>query len=94
MADAPQVRNNENESRFETEVDGKMSFVEYKKAPGRIVLVHTEVPSELSGRGIAQSMVTTALDYARKNKLSVVPLCKYVRAYIEKHPEYQDLVAG
>ena len=86
------VSNNEGESRFETTVDGQLSMVEYEASPGKIVLTHTEVPRALSGRGIAQKMVTHALDHARKNKLKVVPQCAYVMSYIEKHPEYKDLV--
>jgi predicted GNAT family acetyltransferase len=89
-----QIRNNETESRFESEVDGKLSFIEYKLAPHRIIFVHTEVPEELAGRGIAQEMAKTALDHARQNKLHVVALCSYVAAYIKRHPEYQDLVAN
>lgn len=87
------VSNNERESRFEANVDGKLSMVEYKTQPGKIIFTHTEVPRELGGRGIAQKMVATALDYARDKKLKVVPLCKYVAGYIDKHPEYSDLVA-
>lgn len=89
-----QIRNNEAESRFEYESDGKLAVVEYKTAPGQITFVHTEVPKELSGQGIAQKLVTTALDHARSKKLRVVPLCSYVATYIERHPEYRDLVAG
>jgi uncharacterized protein len=91
--DSP-VRNNEGESRFECDVDGKLSVVEYMASPGKIVFTHTEVPEALAGRGIAQKMVTAALDHARANHLRVVPLCKYVAAFIKKHPEYQDLVSN
>ena len=89
-----QIRNNEAESRFESEVDGKLSFIEYKLAPHRIIFVHTEVPEELAGRGIAQELAKTALDHARQNKLHVVAICSYVAAYIKRHPEYQDLVSN
>lgn len=89
-----QIRNNESESRFEYESDGKLAVVEYETAPGKITFVHTEVPNELSGQGIAQKLVTTALDHARSRKLRVVALCSYVATYIERHPEYRDLVAG
>ena len=88
-----QIRNNESESQFEYEADGKLAVVEYKVAPGKIILTHTEVPKELAGQGIAQKLVTTALDHARSKKLRVVPLCSYVATFIERHPEYRDLVA-
>ena len=84
MAGALQIRNNESESRFECDVDGKLSVVEYQMAPDKIIFTHTEVPSELSGRGIAQKMVTAALDHA---------LCSYVASYIERQPQYRELVS-
>jgi predicted GNAT family acetyltransferase len=91
--DAIQVSNNESESRFEARVGDKVGMVEYETRPGAIVLTHTEVPPELGGRGIAQALVKTALDHARAQGLKVVPLCSYAASYIERHPEYRDLVS-
>ena len=91
--DTIRVSNNESESRFEVEVDGRVGMVEYRSQPGVLVLTHTEVPPELGGRGIAQALVKTALDHARSKKLKVVPLCSYVAKYIERNPEYGDLVS-
>lgn len=88
------IRNNENESRFETTVDGHTAFSEYElEEPNRIVFTHTLVPDELSGRGIAGEIVKYALENARERKLTVVPQCPYVAAYIKRHPEYEDLLA-
>jgi len=87
------VSNNEAKSRFQYEEDGKLSRIDYTMRNGALVLTHTEVPQELSGRGIAQKLVTAALDHARAKKLRVVPQCSYVASYIKKHPEYNDLVA-
>jgi uncharacterized protein len=88
------VRNNEGESRFECDVDGRLSVIEYEAAPDKIIFTHTEVPEELGGRGIAGKMAAAALDHARQHNLRVVPLCEYVAKYIERHPEYRDLVAN
>lgn len=87
-----EVRHNEADSRFETEVEGQTAFAEYDLEPGAIVFTHTIVPDELSGRGIAQALVRTALEYARQQKLAVVPQCAYVAAFIRRHPEYEKLV--
>jgi uncharacterized protein len=88
------IRNNEQESRFETTVDGHVAFSAYdREEPNRIIFTHTEVPEALAGRGIAGDIVKYALDYAREHKLGVVPKCPYVAAYIRKRPEYQDLLA-
>ncbi len=88
------VRNNRAESRFECDVDGRLSVVEYEMTPDKIIFTHTEVPPELGGRGIAQKLVSTALEHAREHNLRVVPLCSYVAAYIERHPQYRDLVSN
>src|SRR5438105_2345749 len=48
---ANEVRDNGARSRYELDVDGHIAFVDYRLRPDRIVLVHTEVPSELGGRG-------------------------------------------
>ncbi len=79
--------------RFEISVDGKVAFSKYLLAGEMIIIEHTEVPVELEGRGIAGRIVRTALDYARAQKLKVMPLCPFTAGFIHKHPEYQDLVA-
>jgi predicted GNAT family acetyltransferase len=50
---AENVRDNEDRSRFELDVEGIIAFITYRKSPHAITLVHTEVPPELGGRGIA-----------------------------------------
>jgi len=87
------IRHNEAESRFETVIDGTIAFTEYElEDSNRIVFTHTIVPEELSGRGVAGTIVKRALDHAREKNLTVVPQCAYVAAYIQRHPEYQDLL--
>ena len=86
------IRNNEQQSRFETTVEGKTAFSVYNRENGRITFTHTEVPPELEGRGIAAAIVKHALDDARANNLGVVAACSYVASYVRRHPEYQDLL--
>jgi len=88
------IRNNAEQSRFETNVDGHTAYAAYDlEDPSRIVFTHTTVPKELGGRGIAGEIVKFGLEHARKEGLKVVPQCSYVATYIEKNPEYRDLVA-
>lgn len=88
------IRNNEQESRFETVIDGHTAYAAYDlEEPDRIVFTHTIVPDELSGRGIAGEIVKHALGHAREKNLKVVPQCSYVAAYIKRHSEYEDLLA-
>ena len=86
------VENNEAAKRFEARVDGKVAFIQYRYEKDRIVMIHTEVPDSLGGRGLAGKLAHAALEYARAEGLKVVPLCPYVASYIRKHPEYQSLV--
>ena len=88
------IRNNEQQSQFETTVDGHVAYAAYDlEDPDRIVFTHTIVPDELSGRGIAGEVVKYGLEHARAKNLKVVPQCSYVAAYIKRHSEYQDLLA-
>ena len=86
------VRNNATESRFEMEVDGHQAVADYELEGKTMTFTHTGVPKELGGRGVGTELVKGALDHARKNNLRVVPLCSFVARYIEKNPEYGDLV--
>jgi uncharacterized protein len=78
--------------RFELERNGKVAYLEYTMTGNVLGLIHTEVPAELRGLGLASSLSETALQYALKNKLKVDVICPSVHDYIAKHPEYGDLV--
>jgi len=88
------IKHNEAESRFETEVEGKIAFVDYRKRDDIFIVTHTEVPSDLEGRGIAAALTKYLLDYVRENNLRVRPVCPYTKAYVQRHPEYNDIVTG
>jgi uncharacterized protein len=78
--------------RFEIERDGKVASLAYTLTGEVLELIHTEVPTELRGLGLASSLAETALQYARKNNLKVDVICPSVHDYIAKHPEYSDLI--
>jgi predicted GNAT family acetyltransferase len=88
------VKNNRALSRYELEVDGQLAVASYERQPGRLVFTHTEVPESLSGRGVGSTLIRGALEGARAEQLQIVPQCPFVAAFVKKHPEYQDLVAG
>jgi len=85
------VRDNAERHRFELDADGHVAFSNYKRDGGTLTIMHTEVPKELSGKGIGSALVRGLLDIARAQGLKVVPLCPFVAGYIAKHPEYADL---
>lgn len=58
----------------------------------RIILDHTHVAEHLRGQNVGQQLVKAAVEYAKKEKLQVIPLCPFAKAEFEKHPEYQDLL--
>jgi len=74
--------------------DELIGMVAYRLDGDVITLVHTEVASTHSGHGYAATLARGALDDARSRGLRVVPSCPYVASYLEKHPEYADLVAS
>jgi predicted GNAT family acetyltransferase len=80
--------------RFVVVQDGQTAELTYRGGDdgSAIVFTHTGVPSALEGRGIGSALAKAGLEHARANGLEVVPLCSFVRGYIERKPEYQSLV--
>jgi uncharacterized protein len=87
-----EIRHNPAQNRFELEIDSHLAVLEYRLDDTTISFTHTEVPSELGGRGLGGQLARAGLDYARAQGLNVIPLCSFVAAYIQKKPEYQDLL--
>jgi uncharacterized protein len=69
-------------------------FIDYVVRHDRLALIHTEVLPAYQGRGVGDRLVRFALDDARRRSLRVIPICPYVRAFVERHPETQDIVVG
>ena len=88
------VTNNIAAHRFELRTDDGLAVLQYVLGDGSIDFTHTKVPKKAEGQGVAGALVRAALDYARREKLTVVPTCPFVKAYLAKHAEYADLVKG
>jgi predicted GNAT family acetyltransferase len=86
------VINNKDRSRFEVSLDGEFAFVDYRWHKKDLAIMHTEVPKAYEGKGIAATMVKHVLEYAKKEDLKILVYCPYTAMYIERHPEYKDLV--
>ncbi|MFT4286374.1 GNAT family N-acetyltransferase [Nocardioides sp.] len=93
MADVV-VRNDTDRHRYEAIVDGEVAgFATYRVEGEAIVFLHTEIDDRFAGQGIGSALARGALDDVRRNgELDVVPRCPFVKGWIEKHPDYQDLV--
>jgi hypothetical protein len=87
VSDSAEVIDNADASRFELREDGRLAELVYRVRGGRLVLIHTEVPLELEGRGIGGRLVTAAVDRAAREGLTLVPLCPFARGWLERHPE-------
>lgn len=79
-------------SRFETTVAGQLCVADYTLSGHCMAMTHTYVPPALEGRGIAAALVAAALAHARREGWRVRPLCSYVAAYMQRHPETLDLL--
>lgn len=78
--------------RFVAEVDGGTAVAEYEQEDGRMVLTHTSVPPAAEGQGVGSALAREALGYARGEGLRVLARCPFMSAYIQRHPEHQDLL--
>ena len=86
------LRDNRAEQEFEMMVDGKRAVAAYQREGGVITFTHTKVPPAIEGHGIGSKLIRFALDAARDERLKVDPQCPFVASYIERHPEYRDLL--
>lgn len=79
--------------QYEFHIDGDLARIEYIKAQGKIFLTHTEVPAKFEGKGIGSALVRQVLDDIQQEGLILVPLCPFVAAYLNRHPEYNKLLS-
>jgi predicted GNAT family acetyltransferase len=91
----PVVLDNPELTRYEARVDGETAgYILYRPRDGLLTMVHAEVDSKWEGRGVGSALARGALDDVRARGLKLRPLCPFVASYIERHPEYEDLVAS
>lgn len=88
----PTIEHNESMKRFETTVGGQLAVADYERQGDQITFTHTEVPEPHEGQGIGQALAKAGLEFALTEKLTVVPRCPFIAAFIEQHPEYKHLV--
>jgi uncharacterized protein len=87
IADAP------DRERYEISVGaGVVGFAAYRARPGLIAFIHTEIDERRQGQGLADQLIRFALEDARTRGLAVLPFCPFVKAFIERHREFEVLV--
>ena len=88
------VTDNPTRRRYEAIIDGEVAgYVYYQLREGKVALIHTEVELEREGEGVGSRLAAATLDDIRARGLQIIPVCPFIRSYLKRHPEYQDLVA-
>ncbi len=93
VAEAVEIADAPERERYEISLDGEPAgFTVYRLRPGLIAFIHTEVDERFQGRGLADRLIRFALEDARARDLAVLPFCPFVKAFIERHREFEPLV--
>lgn len=86
------VYHNIAENRFEVDLGDYKAILIYMISADLLILLHTEVPPAFEGKGIAAKMAAATLAFAKKEGYKVRSYCSYTTNYIERHPEYHELL--
>ncbi len=94
MTTLPPVVDNPTRNRFEIDLGGgEFAFAAYNLLPGAIRFYHTVVPESHGGQGLGTALIKAGLAAARERGLKVIPICPFFKAFLQKHPDEQDIVA-
>jgi predicted GNAT family acetyltransferase len=71
----------------------RLAVMSYTVAGSRVIIDHTDVDDRLRGKGAGKQLVKAAVDWARADKVQLMPLCPFARSVFEKTPDYSDVLA-
>lgn len=90
----PEIADHPNESRYELRLGGELAaHAQYRLEGDCVCFTHTEVEPRHEGAGLASKLARHALDDVRSRGLRVRPQCSFFASYIERHPQYAQLIA-
>jgi len=92
MKESPRLIDNEAAKQYEMHAEGLVVRIEYIKTKDAIYLTHTEVPKALEGKGWGSAIIKATLAEIKEQDIKLVPLCPFVAAYIQKHPEWKSIL--
>lgn len=88
------VVENPEQNRFELALDGGTALVAYRRDGDRLVLVHTEVPAQFAGQGVGSRLAKGVFELIRASGRKAVVRCEFLKGWIAKHHEYDDIIDG
>jgi predicted GNAT family acetyltransferase len=88
------VVENPGQNRFELKLDGGTALVAYRRDGERLVLVHTEVPEQFAGQGVGSKLAKGVFELLRASGRKAVVRCEFLKGWLAKHPDYNDVVDG
>ena len=92
MATDSIVRDNPDQHRYEIYVGSELAgFTTYHSQPGLVTVLHTEIKRPFEGQGIGSELVRWMLDDIRRKGAQVLPVCPFVLAFLQRHPDYDDM---
>jgi uncharacterized protein len=95
IPDEIMVVRNDDRRRYEARLDGTViGHSRFQLRPGTVIFTHTEVDPAYEGRGVGSQLAGAALDDVRQRGQRVVAECPFIAEYIDRHPDYADLVTG
>lgn len=86
------VTDNKTETRFEIKDGTKIAFLEYRIHEAVISFLHTEVPEEIGGKGLANALADHAFKFAAAHAMKVKNYCAFISVYVKRHPELQHFI--
>ena len=92
MTDA--LHNNQTDRRYELKVDDHIAYANYRWEDDILVIEFVFTPKELRGQGVASKLMTLLMTEAKEKQFKVRPFCGYAKSWLERHPEYSELVSG
>jgi predicted GNAT family acetyltransferase len=79
--------------RYEMDEQGLTSWADYRLSGDRLVIDHVETPQALRGTGAAGRLMAAISADARAKALKIIPICSYAAAWLQRSPDFSDLVA-
>lgn len=92
--DLSKITNNKKNGQFEYKTEEHLAYLTYRLRKKTMFFMHTTVPEELAGQGLASALALEALNYAKEKGYLIAVMCPFVSGYVKKHPEWYELYDG